>query len=75
MAATLHPLFRILAVAVLKACGVHAQNLLGVVAQGLIGVIIGIVGGIMPIATAVERFDVYFGDKDAVQEISKLPKP
>lgn len=48
---------------------------LGVAAQGLIGVIIGIAGGITPIVDAVERFDVYFGDTDAVKEISMAPEP
>ena len=43
---------------------------LGVAAQGLIGVIIGIAGGITPIVDAVERFDIAFGDTDAVEAIS-----
>ena len=46
---------------------------LAVAAQGLIGVIIGIAGGITPIVDAVARFDVYFGDKDAVVEITQEP--
>jgi len=52
---------------------IHASLInvvLGVASQGLIGVIIGIAGGITPIVDGVERFDIYFGDTDAVEDIA-----